>query len=171
MSSFPFYFNWIPGRQHNCFFQCKCIERKISIIAIISQKSGSKMFDKSDIMWITVVCMKPPLDVDFDHDFRFCLFQISDFSKKNVCFVMFVDEQTLSKLASDGHVLDNRGFVGLWRVVVVRNLPYKDMRRTGKVPKFLSHRIFPSSRYLSHHDLIIWFAAVGFTLLLQSKDP
>lgn len=59
MSSFPFYFNWIPGRQHNCFFQCKCIERKISIIAIISHKSGSKMFDKSDIMWITVVCMKP----------------------------------------------------------------------------------------------------------------
>ncbi|KAJ6898886.1 hypothetical protein NC652_025407 [Populus alba x Populus x berolinensis] len=73
--------------------------------------------------------------------------RISDFSKKNVCFVMFVDEQTLSKLALDGHVLDNRGFVGLWRVVVVRNLPYKDMRRTGKVPKFLSHRIFPSSRY------------------------
>ncbi|KAG5236692.1 Pentatricopeptide repeat-containing protein [Salix suchowensis] len=71
--------------------------------------------------------------------------RISDFSKKNVCFVMFVDEQTLSKLASDGHVLDNRGFVGLWRVVVVRNLPYKDMRRTGKVPIFLSHRIFPSS--------------------------
>ncbi|CAK7326967.1 unnamed protein product [Dovyalis caffra] len=73
--------------------------------------------------------------------------KISEFSKKNVCFVMFVDEQTLSKLASDGHVLDNRGFVGLWRLVVVRNLPYKDMRRTGKVPKFLSHRIFPSSRY------------------------
>ncbi|KAJ6721434.1 ALKALINE CERAMIDASE-RELATED [Salix viminalis] len=73
--------------------------------------------------------------------------RISDFSKKNVCFVMFVDEQTLSKLASDGHVLDNRGFVGLWRVVVVRNLPSKDMRRTGKVPNFLSHRIFPSSSY------------------------
>ncbi|KAJ6431540.1 hypothetical protein OIU84_018925 [Salix udensis] len=73
--------------------------------------------------------------------------RISDFSKKNVCFVMFVDEQTLSKLASDGHVLDNRGFVGLWRVVVVRNLPSKDMQRTGKVPNFLSHRIFPSSRF------------------------
>lgn len=93
--------------------------------------------------------MKQPLDVDLDHDFCFCLFQISDFSKKNVCFVMFVDEQTLSKLASDGHVLDNRGFVGLWRVVVVRNLPYKDMRRTGKVPIFLSHRIFPSSRIVN----------------------
>nr|TKR83632.1 hypothetical protein D5086_0000264030 [Populus alba] len=42
------------------------------------------------------------------------------------------DEQTLSKLASDGHVLDNRGLVGLWKVVIARNLPYKNMRRTGK---------------------------------------
>uniref|UniRef100_A0A7N0UJQ8 TOD1/MUCI70 glycosyltransferase-like domain-containing protein n=1 Tax=Kalanchoe fedtschenkoi TaxID=63787 RepID=A0A7N0UJQ8_KALFE len=73
--------------------------------------------------------------------------KISDFSKKIVCFVMFVDEQTLVKLASEGHVRDEKGYIGLWRMVIVRNLPYKDMRRTGKVPKFLSHRLFPSSRY------------------------
>lgn len=59
---------------------------------------------------------------------------------------MFLDEQTQSKLASEGHVPDKEGFVGLWKTVVVRNLPYKDMRKTGKVPKFLSHRLFPSSR-------------------------
>ncbi|ESQ33036.1 hypothetical protein EUTSA_v10004185mg [Eutrema salsugineum] len=73
--------------------------------------------------------------------------KISEFSKRNVCFVMFVDEQTLSKLASEGHVPDKQGFVGLWKTVVVSNLPYTDMRKTGKVPKFLSHRLFPSSRY------------------------
>jgi hypothetical protein len=73
--------------------------------------------------------------------------KISEFSKRNVCFVMFVDEQTLSKLASEGHVPDKQGFVGLWKTVVVSNLPYNDMRKTGKVPKFLSHRLFPSSRY------------------------
>lgn len=72
---------------------------------------------------------------------------ISEYSKKNVCFVMFVDEQTLSTLSSDGNIPDDRGYMGLWRIVVVRNLPYKDMRKTGKVPKFLSHRLFPSSRY------------------------
>lgn len=72
--------------------------------------------------------------------------KISEFSKQNVCFVMFVDEQTLSKLASEGHVPDKEGFVGLWKTVVVSNLPYSDMRKTGKVPKFLSHRLFPSSR-------------------------
>ncbi|CAK9183751.1 unnamed protein product [Ilex paraguariensis] len=72
---------------------------------------------------------------------------ISDYSKKNVCFVMFVDEQTLSKLSMEGNIPDDRGHIGLWKIVVVRNLPYKDMRKTGKVPKFLSHRLFPSSRY------------------------
>ncbi|KAM7484356.1 hypothetical protein LguiA_000365 [Lonicera macranthoides] len=72
---------------------------------------------------------------------------ISDYAKKNVCFVMFIDEQTLTKLSMEGNVPDDNGNVGLWRIVVVRNLPYKDMRKTGKVPKFLSHRLFPSSRY------------------------
>ncbi|KAG9151964.1 hypothetical protein Leryth_002234 [Lithospermum erythrorhizon] len=40
---------------------------------------------------------------------------ISDFSKKNVCFVMFVDEQTLTKISAEGNVPDDRGFVGLWK--------------------------------------------------------
>ncbi|WCJ21273.1 hypothetical protein M5689_003439 [Euphorbia peplus] len=73
--------------------------------------------------------------------------RISEFSKRVVCFVMFVDEQTQSKLFSDGNIPDDRGYVGLWRIIVVKNLPYQDMRRTGKVPKFLSHRLFPSSSY------------------------
>ncbi|KAL2233557.1 UNVERIFIED_CONTAM: hypothetical protein Sindi_1535700 [Sesamum indicum] len=72
---------------------------------------------------------------------------ISEYSKKNVCFVMFVDEQTLAKLSAEGNVPDDRGNIGLWKIVVVKNLPYEDMRKTGKVPKFLSHRLFPSSRY------------------------
>lgn len=72
--------------------------------------------------------------------------QISEYSKTNVCFVMFVDEQTLAKLSSEGNIPDERGHIGLWKIVVVKNLPYEDMRKTGKVPKFLAHRLFPSSR-------------------------
>ncbi|KAG5138255.1 hypothetical protein JHK82_022986 [Glycine max] len=72
---------------------------------------------------------------------------ISQYSKDNVCFVMFLDDQTLSKLSSEGSSPDERGYIGLWKIVVVKNLPYEDMRRTGKVPKFLSHRLFPHSRY------------------------
>ncbi|GJW70328.1 pentatricopeptide repeat-containing protein [Tanacetum coccineum] len=37
------------------------------------------------------------------------------------------------------------GQLAKW-IVVVSNLPYEDMRKTGKVPKFLSHRLFPSAR-------------------------
>lgn len=82
----------------------------------------------------------------YNRDCRFSLSQISEYSKKNVCFVMFVDKQTLSKLSSEGNIPDDKGYIGLWKIVVVRNLPYEDMRRTGKVPKFLSHRLFPSAR-------------------------
>lgn len=76
-------------------------------------------------------------------------FQMSEYSKKNVCFVMFVDEETLSTLSKEGNAPDDGGFVGLWKLVVVKNLPYTDMRKTGKVPKFLTHRLFPSSRWFS----------------------
>lgn len=71
---------------------------------------------------------------------------MSEYTKKNICFAMFVDEQSLSKLSTEGHVPDEGGYVGLWKIIVVKNLPYQDMRKTGKVPKFLSHRLFPSSR-------------------------
>ncbi|KAI4328425.1 hypothetical protein L6164_020782 [Bauhinia variegata] len=72
---------------------------------------------------------------------------MSQYSKDNVCFVMFVDDETLSKLSSEGNSPDDRGYIGLWKIVTVKNLPYENMRRTGKVPKFLSHRLFPNSRY------------------------
>lgn len=42
--------------------------------------------------------------------------------------------------------MDSMGFIGLWKVIVVKNLPYNDNRRVGKVPKFLAHRLFPSAR-------------------------
>lgn len=72
---------------------------------------------------------------------------VSTLSRKNVCFVMFMDEITLRTLSSEGHRPDTMGFIGLWKIVMVKNLPYSDMRRVGKIPKFLSHRLFPSARY------------------------
>ncbi|XP_021760440.1 uncharacterized protein LOC110725263 [Chenopodium quinoa] len=72
---------------------------------------------------------------------------ISRLSRKNVCFVMFMDEKTLQTISLEGHIPDRMGFIGLWKIVVVKNLPYTDMRRVGKIPKLLSHRLFPSARY------------------------
>lgn len=60
--------------------------------------------------------------------------------------MMFLDEVTLKKLSSEGHIPDEMGKIGLWRIIVVKHLPYADLRKTGKVPKFLSHRLFPSAR-------------------------
>ncbi|KAF5192143.1 Transmembrane protein [Thalictrum thalictroides] len=72
---------------------------------------------------------------------------VTRLSRKNVCFVMFVDEKTLQTLSLEGQKPDRMGFIGLWKIVLVKNLPYADMRRVGKIPKFLTHRLFPSARY------------------------
>ncbi|PHU26498.1 hypothetical protein BC332_04830 [Capsicum chinense] len=71
---------------------------------------------------------------------------ISEYAKANVCFYMFVDEETESFMRNSSE-LDNSMRVGLWRIVVVHNLPYNDPRRNGKVPKLLLHRLFPNARY------------------------
>ncbi|KAG6494249.1 probable hexosyltransferase MUCI70 [Zingiber officinale] len=71
---------------------------------------------------------------------------VSDYAKRHACFYMFVDEETETYIKnSSGSVNTKR--VGLWRVVVVRNLPYVDARRNGKVPKLLLHRLFPNARF------------------------
>ncbi|XP_077241453.1 uncharacterized protein LOC143881974 [Tasmannia lanceolata] len=72
---------------------------------------------------------------------------VTRMSRKNVCFVMFMDENTVQTLSLEGKKPDRMGYIGLWKIVVVKNLPYTDMRRVGKVPKFLTHRLFPSARY------------------------
>ncbi|XP_022845949.1 uncharacterized protein LOC111368754 [Olea europaea var. sylvestris] len=71
---------------------------------------------------------------------------ISMYAIKNVCFHMFVDEETEAFLINSNE-LDSSKKIGLWRIVVVRNLPYSDPRRNGKIPKLLLHRLFPNARY------------------------
>ncbi|XP_071721099.1 probable hexosyltransferase MUCI70 [Rutidosis leptorrhynchoides] len=71
---------------------------------------------------------------------------ISEVSKQTVCFIMFVDEQTERFLRNSSN-LDDSKRIGLWRIVVVHNLPYTDPRRNGKVPKLLLHRLFPNVKY------------------------
>ncbi|KAI3741162.1 hypothetical protein L1987_58829 [Smallanthus sonchifolius] len=71
---------------------------------------------------------------------------ISKTAKQNVCFFMFIDEET-EKFMRNSRNLDDSKKIGLWKVVVIYNLPYTDPRRNGKVPKLLSHRLFPNARY------------------------
>ncbi|XP_039049651.1 uncharacterized protein LOC120190666 [Hibiscus syriacus] len=71
---------------------------------------------------------------------------ISEYSKQTVCFYMFVDEETEADLKTNGG-LNESNKSGLWRIVVVHNLPYTDGRRNGKIPKLLLHRLFPNARF------------------------
>lgn len=71
---------------------------------------------------------------------------ISEAAKKSVCFYMFVDEETEASIRNTTTLGDGMK-VGLWRLILVRNLPYADARRNGKVPKLLLHRIFPNSKF------------------------
>ena len=57
---------------------------------------------------------------------------VSEYSKNTICFFMFVDEETEAYLKNNSGLNDRRK-VGLWRIVVVHNLPYRDARRNGKV--------------------------------------
>lgn len=71
---------------------------------------------------------------------------ISKQARKNIPFYMFIDEET-EMYMRNASILDSRRRVGLWRIIVVRNIPYADSRRNGKIPKLLLHRIFPNIRY------------------------
>ncbi|KAL6197162.1 hypothetical protein ACLB2K_032774 [Fragaria x ananassa] len=71
---------------------------------------------------------------------------ISDYSRQTVCFYMFIDEETEAYLKNSGK-LDSSKKIGIWRTVVIHNPPYKDGRRTGKIPKLLVHRMFPNARF------------------------
>ncbi|KAK4484716.1 hypothetical protein RD792_007308 [Penstemon davidsonii] len=71
---------------------------------------------------------------------------IGETARNNVPFFMFIDEETEAYMKNTS-LSENEKQVGLWRIIVVRNVPYADARRNGKVPKLLLHRLFPNTRY------------------------
>jgi Protein of unknown function (DUF616) len=75
---------------------------------------------------------------------------ISTRSKKLFCFLMVVDEVSLDFIKQNTSMrVDKEGgkWVGIWRLVTLHNLPFDEPRRNGKVPKILTHRLFPQARY------------------------
>ncbi|KAL2341327.1 hypothetical protein Fmac_009267 [Flemingia macrophylla] len=72
---------------------------------------------------------------------------MSKASLKEVCYVAFWDEITVKAQELVERQIGENGFIGKWRVVVVRDLPFADQRLNGKIPKMLSHRLFPQAKY------------------------
>ncbi len=52
------------------------------------------------------------------------------------------DEVTQQSQEKAGKLLGPDRTIGLWRIVLVYNLPFADQRRNGKIPKVLSSSLF-----------------------------
>ena len=75
---------------------------------------------------------------------------ISARSKKLFCFLMVMDEISLDFIKKNVTVkedVDGGLWVGIWRLVLLKHPPYDEPRRNGKVPKILTHRLFPEAQY------------------------
>lgn len=75
---------------------------------------------------------------------------LSPRSKKLFCFLMAVDETSLKFIKENVTVTedsDGGKWVGVWRLVLLKHPPYDEPRRNGKVPKILTHRLFPKAQY------------------------
>ncbi|XP_059638595.1 probable hexosyltransferase MUCI70 isoform X2 [Cornus florida] len=75
---------------------------------------------------------------------------LSPRSKKLFCFLMVVDESSLDFISKNVTVRQDRDggqWVGIWRLILLKYPPYDEPRRNGKVPKILTHRLFPQAQY------------------------
>lgn len=75
---------------------------------------------------------------------------------------MFLDEETEAAL-KNSTTIDHTKRIGLWRVVVVRNLPYSDARRNGKVPVQLAFLVFLSQPWVNatYHFVLVSLRGVN----------
>ncbi|KAF6154008.1 hypothetical protein GIB67_026662 [Kingdonia uniflora] len=55
--------------------------------------------------------------------------------------------QASLKKEADGNKINKNRMIGKWRIVIVRDLPFIDQRLNGKIPKMLTHRLFPQARF------------------------
>ncbi|KAJ8466828.1 hypothetical protein OPV22_029380 [Ensete ventricosum] len=72
---------------------------------------------------------------------------MTEASLEKVCYVAFWDEITRATQEKEGKVIGEDHMIDNWHVVVVKDLPFSDQRLNGKIPKMLSHRLFPEARF------------------------
>eukprot|EP01018_Ginkgo_biloba_P016186 Gb_10234 [translate_table: standard] len=85
---------------------------------------------------------------------------------ENACLFMFVDNGTLSRLA-EYQIMPNKTDrkIGLWRIVLVSELPYRESVMNGLIPKYLPHRLFPNSLYSIWMDAKLQLVVDPFLIL------
>eukprot|EP00249_Psilotum_nudum_P011614 c23276_g1_i1 orf=267-1742(+) len=112
-------------------------------------KSGADM-NKRDIAFVRRCRFVVASGIFDGYDIPHQPSNISHLSQKLFCFLMVVDETSLRSIEAAGNVTDSKDggkWIGIWRLILLQNLPYDEPRRNGKVPKLLTHRIFPKTQY------------------------
>lgn len=113
-------------------------------------KNGGAEMDPKDIEY-SKKCRFVVASGIFDaYDLPYQPSNISQRSKKLFCFLMVVDEKSYEFIKQNVTVREDEAggqWVGIWRLVLLKHPPYDEPRRNGKVPKILTHRLFPQARY------------------------
>lgn len=113
-------------------------------------RNGGAEMDPADVEYVKKCQFVVASGIFDKYDLPHQPSNISDRSKKLFCFLMVVDEVSLNFIKenvttrkdSDGGL-----WVGVWRLILLKHQPYDEPRRNGKVPKILTHRLFPQAQY------------------------
>ncbi|CAI9102971.1 OLC1v1001375C2 [Oldenlandia corymbosa var. corymbosa] len=114
-----------------------------------TNNSGADM-DKKDISFVKKCHFVVASGIFDGYDLPLQPSNISERSRKLFCFLMVVDEVSYKFIKENVTVREdeaNGEWVGVWRLVLLKHPPYDEPRRNGKVPKILTHRLFPQAQY------------------------
>lgn len=68
----------------------------------------------------------------------------------------FWDEITLAAQAAAGHKVGEDHYIGVWRIVLVTNLPFNDQRLNGKIPKVCRNLFRNSGLFIFKALLLVY---------------
>lgn len=113
-------------------------------------KNGGAEMDPKDIKYVKKCRFVVASGIFDGYDVPYQPENISKRSREIFCFLMVVDEVSLDFIKGNVTVKedDDGGlWVGIWHLILLKNPPYDEPRRNGKVPKILTHRLFPQAEY------------------------
>ena len=84
---------------------------------------------------------------------------------KYICFFMFMDNATLIVLARNQIKPNGSHRIGIWHIVLLKELPYKESVMNGLIPKCLPHKRFPNRVYNIWMDAKLQLVVVPLLIL------
>lgn len=113
-------------------------------------KGGGAEMSAADVKYVTKCRFVVASGIFDGYDIPHQPSNLSPRSKKLFCFLMVVDEISLKFIKENVTVTEDKDggqWVGIWRLIPLKHPPYDEPRRNGKVPKILTHRLFPEAQY------------------------